>query len=76
MNRRGFLGTTATILPGAALAMAGLRRAAAAEEPSQKAFRLHYAPHFGMFKNLAGDDLIDQLGSPPTRASPPGKTTA
>ena len=24
-------------------------------------FKLKYAPHFGMFKNLAGDDLIDQL---------------
>jgi hydroxypyruvate isomerase len=24
-------------------------------------FKLKYAPHFGMFKNSAGDDLIDQL---------------
>jgi hydroxypyruvate isomerase len=24
-------------------------------------FNLHYAPHFGMFKNSAGDDLIDQI---------------
>ena len=24
-------------------------------------FNLKYAPHFGMFKNIAGDDLIDQL---------------
>ena len=24
-------------------------------------FNLHYAPHFGMFKNTAGDDLIDQI---------------
>ena len=24
-------------------------------------FNLDYAPHFGMFRNLAGDDLIDQL---------------
>lgn len=24
-------------------------------------FNLNYAPHFGMFRNLAGDDLIDQL---------------
>lgn len=24
-------------------------------------FKLKYAPHFGMFKNAAGDDLIDQL---------------
>ena len=24
-------------------------------------FNLNYAPHFGMFRNLAGDDLIDQI---------------
>jgi hydroxypyruvate isomerase len=24
-------------------------------------FNLHYAPHFGMFENLAGKDLLDQL---------------
>lgn len=24
-------------------------------------FKLHYAPHLGMFKNMAGDDPIDQL---------------
>ena len=24
-------------------------------------FNLKYAPHFGMFKNIAGDDLVDQL---------------
>ncbi|HTQ10202.1 MAG TPA: TIM barrel protein [Fimbriimonadaceae bacterium] len=24
-------------------------------------FRLHYAPHFGMFKHSAGDDPVDQL---------------
>jgi len=24
-------------------------------------FNLHYAPHFGMFENLAGKDLIDQI---------------
>ena len=24
-------------------------------------FNLKYAPHFGMFKNIAGDDLVNQL---------------
>ncbi|MAT79391.1 MAG: xylose isomerase [Flavobacteriaceae bacterium TMED238] len=28
---------------------------------SSNKFNLKYAPHFGMFKNLAGDNLIDQL---------------
>lgn len=27
----------------------------------EKKFNLNYAPHFGMFKNFAGKDLIDQL---------------
>ncbi|RFS13821.1 hydroxypyruvate isomerase family protein [Emticicia sp. C21] len=27
----------------------------------QNNFKIKYAPHFGMFKNSAGDDLIDQL---------------
>lgn len=29
--------------------------------PAKNNFKIKYAPHFGMFKNLAGDDLIDQL---------------
>lgn len=29
--------------------------------PEQRKFKLRYAPHFGMFKNHAGDDLVDQL---------------
>jgi hydroxypyruvate isomerase len=28
---------------------------------AKKRFKLNYAPHFGMFKNSAGEDLIDQL---------------
>ena len=24
-------------------------------------FRMNYGPHFGMFRNHAGDDLVDQL---------------
>lgn len=28
---------------------------------SARAFNLRYAPHFGMFRNLAGEDLLDQL---------------
>jgi hydroxypyruvate isomerase len=33
---------------------------AKAEKDSKK-FKLHYAPHFGMYKHHAGEDLIDQL---------------
>lgn len=31
------------------------------ESQSKPKFKLHYAPHFGMFQNSAGSDLIDQL---------------
>lgn len=31
------------------------------ESQSNPKFKLHYAPHFGMFQNSAGSDLIDQL---------------
>ncbi len=58
MKRREFLTTTA--------AAATLPAAAALASPSQTnqesaKFNLRYAPHFGMFKNLAGKDPIDQL---------------
>lgn len=61
MERRGFikkmgLGTTAFSLLGTAgLSAKPLNRAA---EPT---FNMDFAPHFGMFKNSAGDDIIDQL---------------
>lgn len=58
MNRRDFLATGATAVVGAG-AMETLA-APAAPAPVRK-FKLNYAPHFGMFRNHAGNDLIDQL---------------
>lgn len=58
MNRRDFLATGATVVVGAS-AMEGLATPIASA-PAHK-FKLNYAPHFGMFKNHAGEDLIDQL---------------
>ena len=56
MDRRELI--KGAILAGAALGLDGARsRAAAAPTP----FRLKYAPHFGMFKSHAGEDLVDQL---------------
>ena len=56
MDRRELI--KSAILAGAALGLDGAEsRAAAAPAP----FRLKYAPHFGMFKNHAGEDLVDQL---------------
>jgi hydroxypyruvate isomerase len=62
MKRRNFIRNAAA----SGVAMAGFGNvmgAAASESPvsDAKEFHLKYAPHFGMFKNLAGDDLIDQI---------------
>ena len=56
MNRRAFLQSTAATAASASL----VARQAAADYRSRP-FRLGYAPHFGMFRNSAGDDLVDQL---------------
>ncbi len=58
MKRRELL--KSTLAAGAALGLGGARAASlAAAAPA--GFRLKYAPHFGMFKGHAGEDLIDQL---------------
>jgi hydroxypyruvate isomerase len=64
MQRREFLQKTAaaSLLGVAGVAPAGVVPAAAqpAVAPARR-FRLKYAPHFGMFKESAGEDLFDQL---------------
>jgi hydroxypyruvate isomerase len=64
MNRRTFI--QSTLFTGAA--MAGTRIAGGpmalleAWQPApRRKFRLNYAPHFGMFRELAGEDLVAQL---------------
>jgi hydroxypyruvate isomerase len=60
MNRRELIKTT--LGAGAALGLAGPRPdALAAEATAAKGFRLKYAPHFGMFRHHAGEDLLEQL---------------
>lgn len=59
INRRSFLQTTLTA--GAGL-LAGIGAHAQSAAPrAAGGFKLKYAPHFGMFKASAGDDLVDQL---------------
>lgn len=61
MQRRNFIknlslgGAAASLVGGSSLA------AYANEVTAEKPFNLDYAPHFGMFKNHAGDGLADQL---------------
>jgi hydroxypyruvate isomerase len=57
MNRRSFLGAAAM---GPLAASTSLASAAPARTEARP-FRLKYAPHFGMFRHHAGDDLVDQL---------------
>jgi hydroxypyruvate isomerase len=58
MDRRQLLKTT--LGAGAALGLGALATRPAAGAPV-RSFQLKYAPHFGMFKHSAGEDLIDQL---------------
>ncbi len=58
MDRRQLLKTT--LGAGAALGLGGLEPRPAAGAPAHS-FKLRYAPHFGMFRHSAGEDLIDQV---------------
>jgi sugar phosphate isomerase/epimerase len=57
MKRRDVL---AAGLAAGSLALLGAEAATAAQN-SRRKFKLKYAPHFGMFKNHAGADPIDEL---------------
>lgn len=66
MGRRDFVHST--IAAGAAVAgiapyagATGPRPSSATPPALAREFRLRYAPHFGMFKAQAGDDLVAQL---------------
>jgi hydroxypyruvate isomerase len=59
IDRREFLRSSALAGAGAVLA-GGHLVAQTAASPARK-FRLHYAPHFGMFREHAGPDLVAQL---------------
>ncbi len=57
-HRRAFL--TQSLAAGALLA-SGVANATKAKRPQPRKFQCRYAPHFGMFKAHAGEDLIAQL---------------
>lgn len=61
MRRREFLAGTAAA--GALMTGQSLwgRETVVAKSTAKHQFQLKYAPHFRMFKNSAGNDLIDQL---------------
>jgi len=62
MERRNFLKSAALsgiALTGITGAMSALASQTVASNTEK--FKMKYAPHFGMFKNSAGEDLIDQI---------------
>nr|WP_299382588.1 TIM barrel protein [Allomuricauda sp.] len=59
MKRRKFIGSVAAT--SALGIVPGLLGAQEYTQPAKGKFNLKYAPHLGMFKNLAGEDPIDQL---------------
>ena len=56
MKRRGFINTIAATTP-----LAVFPKTQSFGDLFENKFNLNYAPHFGMFQNMAGEDLIDQL---------------
>lgn len=61
MKRRDFLRNSALAAGAASSLTINNAFASKAGKPQGEPFNLLYAPHFGMFKNLAGDDPVDQL---------------
>ncbi|MCF3649305.1 hydroxypyruvate isomerase family protein [Synoicihabitans lomoniglobus] len=59
MNRRHF--TQSFLAAGAAAFLTGPSRLLAQSAPRAAPFELGYAPHPGMFKAIAGDDVVDQI---------------
>jgi hydroxypyruvate isomerase len=63
MQRRSFLKSSAVAT--GAIVTGGMAHASSASTPKpavvKHQFHLKYAPHFGMFTNSAGEDLLDQL---------------
>lgn len=58
MNRRSFLTAAGAV---AAATVATSLRSSEVRAASKNSFKLKYAPHFGMFRNHAGKDPIDEL---------------
>lgn len=62
MQRRSFLRRTlATTALGAFGALRFPQEAKAEPSPTEPKFRLRYAPHDGMFRHSAGENILDQL---------------
>ena len=61
MRRREFLASSTSMAAIAGVATSTNPSVAAISKAEPHTFKLNYAPHFNMFRNSAGEDLIDQL---------------
>ena len=61
MNRRNFLSKNFKIAIASSLAPYSAFAENNYKQENAATFNLNYAPHFGMFENSAGKDLIDQI---------------
>jgi hydroxypyruvate isomerase len=61
MDRRTFLASAVAGLATSLRVTSAAQPQRSAQPPRQPRFKLNYAPHFGLFRHLAGDDLVDQL---------------
>ena len=61
MRRREFLASSTAMAAIASVATSTNPSVDASSKAEPHTFKLNYAPHFNMFRNSAGEDLIDQL---------------
>ncbi len=62
ISRRNFLGSVGTVSMSSVMVAQGVEPPASSDSSVPIGpFKLKYAPHFGMFENLAGKDLLDQF---------------
>ena len=61
MKRRSFIKKSMVVASAPFITSGLLARTSWEKSMDKKPFNLNYAPHFGMFKHNAGDNLIDQL---------------
>tara|TARA_R110000782_G_scaffold259836_1_gene350594 strand:+ start:818 stop:1738 length:921 start_codon:yes stop_codon:yes gene_type:complete len=61
MDRRSFIASAGALGLAASAAVPGVPAARAPSDRRTGKFSMHFAPHFGMFNNLAGGDPVAQL---------------
>ena len=61
LSRRRFIGTATAATAALAVSPVGISGKHSAARSEKSAFKLKYAPHFGMFEAHAGKDPIDQI---------------